>query len=56
MVEKWNAGGKSGVWSDFILTAVPRILNRPHSIQPNIPVFHYAMGYLTAKTTTLAEL
>ncbi len=42
MVERWNNGDKSGVKSDFILTAVLQILNRYHSTKPNIPVFHYS--------------
>ena len=36
MVERWNNGDKSGVKSDFILTAVLQILNRYHSTKPNI--------------------
>jgi hypothetical protein len=42
ILEKWNNGDKSGIQSDFIPTAVPRILNRSQSIKPNIPVFHYS--------------
>ncbi|MDJ0815971.1 MAG: hypothetical protein QNJ58_07195 [Desulfobacterales bacterium] len=42
MVEYWNNGIKSGVWSNFNLMAIPQILNRSQSIKPSIPVFQYS--------------